>query len=370
MAKLEHLLSAVADAELKAQLEAEVAALKRHTRFGLVYERHLPETTIVGDVDGLKVGDYVRPRKEALNGHDYRVVALNGAQATIIGVNGSTANGDTMELPLDELLAVKPFGEPAYLGLSSVGAVRRSDTRPAHVVINGENYHTLQLLTFLYERQVDCIYIDPPYNTGARDWTYNNHYVDINDRYRHSKWLSMMEKRLKVARRLLKRDGVLICTIDENELAHLGLLLEELFPLARRQLVTICSNPSGVSGEGLSRVEEYAYFCFLGDAAPTRTSDDMLTPKLDPEGDAGVGSGEGLTWESLLRRGNAWYRERRKNLCYPVLLTPDGTAIVRAGAPFDGEDEAARPNEVDECPLRGQFARMDDSASGALTATA
>ena len=65
MAKLEHLLSAVADAELKAQLEAEVAALKRHTRFGLVYERHLPETTIVGDVDGLKVGDYVRPRKEA-----------------------------------------------------------------------------------------------------------------------------------------------------------------------------------------------------------------------------------------------------------------------------------------------------------------
>jgi adenine-specific DNA-methyltransferase len=190
VAKLEQLLSAVPDPELKAELEAEVASLKGRMRFGLVYERHLPETTIVGDVDGLKVGDHVRPRKEAHNGNDYRVVALSGSKARLIGVS---TNGDAIELPLDDLLAVKPFGAPTYLGLASLGSVRRSETRPAHVVINGENYHALQLLTFLYEGQVDCIYIDPPYNTGARDWTYNNRYVDINDTYRHSKWLSMME---------------------------------------------------------------------------------------------------------------------------------------------------------------------------------
>jgi len=110
VAKLEQLLSAVSDSELKAELEAEVASLKGRMRFGLVYERHLPETVIVGDVDGLKVGDHVRPRQEASNGHDYRVVGLKGSKATVIGVNGASTNGDTIELPLDDLLAVKPFG--------------------------------------------------------------------------------------------------------------------------------------------------------------------------------------------------------------------------------------------------------------------
>ena len=71
---------------------------------------------------------------------------------------------------------------------------------PWHAVINGENYHALQLLLYLYEGKVDCIYIDPPFNSGAADWTYNNRFVDKNDLYGHSKWLSFMEKRLKIAR--------------------------------------------------------------------------------------------------------------------------------------------------------------------------
>ena len=347
MAKLEQLLSAVSNPELKAELEAEVASLKGRMRFGLVYERHLPETVIVRDVDGLKVGDYVRRRKEAHNGHDYRVVDVNGSTATLIDVNGASTNGDTIECPLNELLAVKPFGEPTHLGLWSLGGVRRSDTRPSHAVIDGENFHALQLLTFIYESQVDCIYIDPPYNTGARDWTYNNRYVDVNDRYRHSKWLSMMEKRLRLARRLLKRDGVLICTIDENELAHLGLLLEEVFADARRQLVTICINPAGAAGEGLSRVEEYAYFCFLGDAQPAATDDDML---VDPARDGTETAIHGIRWERLMRGGNAWYRASRPNLCYPILLTADRTRIVRAGEPLVGEEEE-RPAEIDGVPV-------------------
>jgi adenine-specific DNA-methyltransferase len=72
-----------------------------------------------------------------------------------------------------------------------------------HTIIEADNYHALQLLEYLYEGQVDCIYIDPPYNTGARDWKYNNDYVDSNDAYRHSKWLSMMKKRLLIAKRVL-----------------------------------------------------------------------------------------------------------------------------------------------------------------------
>jgi adenine-specific DNA-methyltransferase len=349
VAKLEQLLKAVEDAELKAQLESEVATLKGRTRFGLVYERHIPETVIVGDTDGLKVGDHVRRREEANNGHDYRVVALNGKKVKVVPANGGMkSNGGTSEMALKDLLVVKPFGEPAYLGLASQGATRRSEARPSHTVIDGENFHALQALALAYEGQVDCIYIDPPYNTGARDWTYNNHYVDSNDSYRHSKWLSMMEKRLKIARRLLKPDGVLICTIDENELAHLGLLLEGLFPDARRQIVTVCINPGGAAGEGLSRVEEYAFFCFLGDAEPAPTDDDMLVAGVDTQ--AAHTGARGIRWEWLMRGGNAWYRASRRNLCYPILLSEDTTEIVGTGEPLEGEDDD-RPLEIDGHPV-------------------
>lgn len=94
----------------------------------------------------------------------------------------------------------------------------------------------LNYFSRMYAEKVDCIYIDPPYNTGAKDWKYNNDYVDSSDAYRHSKWLSMMEKRLKIARKLLDpKDSVLIVTIDEKEYLHLGCLLEEMFPEAQIQ---------------------------------------------------------------------------------------------------------------------------------------
>ena len=89
------------------------------------------------------------------------------------------------------------------------GAIERGEEgRPHHALIGGENYHALQLLLYLYEGEVDCIYIDPPYNTGNEKWKYNNRYVDDNDSYRHSKWLSMIEKRLRLAKRLLRPDGI------------------------------------------------------------------------------------------------------------------------------------------------------------------
>ena len=103
----------------------------------------------------------------------------------------------------------------------------RGGDRPANLVIKGENYHALQALMYPYEGKVDCIYIDPPYNSGARDWKYNNNYVSDDDAYRHSKWLSFMDKRLRLAKRLLNpADSVLIVAIDENEVHRLSLLLE------------------------------------------------------------------------------------------------------------------------------------------------
>ena len=131
-----------------------------------------------------------------------------------------------------------------------IDSIYKSDDKelPTHALIQADNYHALQLLEYLYAGKVDCIYIDPPYNTGARDWKYNNDYVDSSDTYRHSKWLSMMKKRLLLAKKLLNpADSVMIVTIDEKEYLHLGCLLEELFPEARIQMISSMINPASVA---------------------------------------------------------------------------------------------------------------------------
>ncbi len=83
------------------------------------------------------------------------------------------------------------------------------ENKPVNILIEGDNYHSLSVLNYTHKRKVDVIYIDPPYNTGARDWKYNNDYVDKEDAYRHSKWISMMNNRLLLAKSLLKKEGVL-----------------------------------------------------------------------------------------------------------------------------------------------------------------
>jgi adenine-specific DNA-methyltransferase len=252
--ELDDALARVTDEGLRAQLQAGVDALTRQMRFGLVFERHLPESVRAYGAP-IRAGDAVQLRAEA-SGAEYVV-----EKSTTRTVTARDADGKVAEYKPRELVVVKRFGEPAYPALSSVDTVVRSDERPFHSVINGENYHALQLLRYLYRGKVDCIYIDPPYNTGASDWKYNNRYVDGQDRWRHSKWLSFMEKRLTVARDLLKPDGVLIVTIDEHEVHHLGVLLEQIFPGYLHQTVSIVINPKGTGKLNFSRIAEYAIFC-------------------------------------------------------------------------------------------------------------
>ena len=133
---------------------------------------------------------------------------------------------------------------------------------PVNILIEGDNYHALSVLNYTHKKKIDVIYIDPPFNTGSRDWKYNNDYVDINDLYRHSKWLNMMSKRLWLAKNLLKENGVLVCAIDDNEVNHLGVLLEEIFKDYEIHCVTIIHNPRGVQGTNFSYTHEYAYFVF------------------------------------------------------------------------------------------------------------
>lgn len=115
-----------------------------------------------------------------------------------------------------------------------------------NVLIEGDNYHALTALNFIAKESIDIIYIDPPYNTGHEDFTYNDKYVNEDDGYRHSKWLDMIYKRLTLARELLKKDGVIFASIDDNEQANLKLLMDNVFG-ERNFLVNmiITSAPAG-----------------------------------------------------------------------------------------------------------------------------
>lgn len=102
-------------------------------------------------------------------------------------------------------------------------------TLPNHILIEGDNLEALTALTYTHEGRIDIIYIDPPYNTGNKDFIYNDSYVDSEDSYRHSKWLSFMSKRLRIAKKLLREKGAIFISIDDNEQAALKILCDEIF---------------------------------------------------------------------------------------------------------------------------------------------
>jgi adenine-specific DNA-methyltransferase len=244
MALIDELVKQVNDRALRDALTKEIEVLRDRIDFGLVFDRHIPETTTVGNTP-IRVGIAVL-RRDQPAGEEYVVESVRGRTASIRSKLDSHAREEKVALRL--LTPIKPFGEPIFPGLRSLGQVARNAERPYHTVIKAENFHALQLLSIFGEGSVDCIYLDPPFNTGARDWKYNNRYVDSNDRYSHSKWLSFMEKRLRLARRLLKPDGVLIVAIDEHELHHLGMLLEDVFAGYLRYMVSIVINSRGSTG--------------------------------------------------------------------------------------------------------------------------
>lgn len=331
MAAINDLISRIQDPELRAQIQAEVNKLSRQKKFGLVFEDHIPECTPLYELP-IRVGTLVAKKDGSVNDL-MMVTAITDGKATCI----YQKDAETVEYPLNQLVAVARFGEPIYPYLQPIDTVCNApDSDLWHTLIQADNYHALQLLEYLYAGQVDCIYIDPPYNTGAKDWKYNNDYVDGADSYRHSKWLSFMEKRLKLAKRLLNpKDSVLIVTIDEKEYLHLGCLLEEMFPEAGIQMVSSCIMPGGVSrGNEFGRSDEYIYFVKMGNASP-------VALQLNDEWLAGVKSTSRakVHWEGLLRTGTNNMRNDRPNLFYPVLVSEDGKKFIGAGNPLKLSDD-------------------------------
>ncbi|HQK41274.1 MAG TPA: site-specific DNA-methyltransferase [Flavobacterium alvei] len=107
--------------------------------------------------------------------------------------------------------------------------IKTDSTKPTNILIEGDNYHALSVLNYTHQGKIDVIYIDPPYNTGKKDFKYNDKWVDENDTYRHSKWLTFISKRLRLAKNLLNDEGVIFISIDDNEIAQLRLLCNEIF---------------------------------------------------------------------------------------------------------------------------------------------
>jgi adenine-specific DNA-methyltransferase len=352
MAAIHDLLKQIEDPRLRERISREYETATRHKKFGLVFEQHLPELVPIYSALPRR-GDLVARRGEPLK-EVWRVRRIVGDAAILIQPRQAgerESAGERLTVPLADLLVVKQFGDPIFPTLTPIDSVQNGPAdAPWHTLIEADNYHALQLLEYLYSGKVDCIYIDPPYNTGARDWKYNNDYVDGNDSWRHSKWLSFMEKRLRLAKRLLKPDtGVLICTIDEHEVHHLGVLMEEVFPECNRQMATIVINQKGVEQGRLARVEEYAMFAFMPSAVVTPRFDDLLSPPRPDQKRFKT-----PRWEWLLRGGNNSLRTDSPSMFYPIYVDPSSKAITGVGSALALEEEPEfREDRTVAWPVKG-----------------
>lgn len=327
MAALHDLISQIEDTELRGRIEQELAKFSEQKKFGLVFEEHLPECVPLYGVP-IKKGCKVAQKSGSTSNY-YTVLRVEGNNVYCTDKKESQLTNFLKQ----DLVCVAEFGEPIYPYLQQIDSIYSSDDEvsPAHALIEADNYHALQLLEYLYAGKADCIYIDPPYNTGARDWKYNNDYVDSSDQYRHSKWLSMMKKRLLLAKKLLNPStGVLIVTIDEHEVHHLRCLLEETFQEFYIQMVTYVSNPTGATQGRFSRIEEYAIYCFSKNAYLAAFDDPMIGENDDTKE---------VRWKSLLRSGTDARREDRRNMFYPVYVDSKKGIVVKAGEPLPFEDK-------------------------------
>jgi len=173
MAVINNLINRVTDPKLRQQLLDEVERMNKQKKFGLVFEEHLPEATPLYDVPIIK-GCLVAKRENFFSSY-YLVEKIEG---NVLFCERQDESHEKVTFKKDEVVRVEMFGRPIYPCLQSMDEVRNAPNSDLwHTLIEADNYHALQLLVYLYGGKVDCIYIDPPYNTGAKDWKYNNELV-------------------------------------------------------------------------------------------------------------------------------------------------------------------------------------------------
>lgn len=342
MSRLTELLKSakLIDKALGEELEKEFKVLSSRRSFGLNFERHKPENV---ELPGCKIkkGDKVRilPSRGSLEKGDQRLWLVkqlkknNNKSEALVSVIDTNVQ-EEREVLVEDLINVKEFQDYIYPGLTSTKKISKVDKKYFNTVINGENYHVLKALTFTHRNKIDAIYIDPPYNTGAKDWKYNNDYVDTEDSYRHSKWLAFMERRLLVAKELLNPlSSVLIVTIDEKEYLRLGMLLEQLFEDAKIQMVSSVINPRGIVRDNeFSRSNEFIFFAWFGNAKISAVAGKEVV-------------GKPIAWETMRRRSLAGKRGRKgpgacgPNQFYPIFVNEQTGYIVGRGQPLSVNDK-------------------------------
>ena len=348
MAALDDLINQISDVSLREQIRLEVKRLNQNKKFGLVFEEHLEDAVPLYDIP-VKRGSVVAKRDGQLN-DKYYVEKIDGGQATCF----NKITKERVVLPIDTLVCVSQLGEPIYPYLKPIDSVCNAPNSDLwHALIEADNYHALQLLNYLYAGKVDCIYIDPPYNTGAKDWKYNNNYVDSSDAYRHSKWLSFMEKRLKLAKKLLNpKDSVLIVTIDEKEYLHLGCLLEEMFSGAKMQMVSSVINHASVARfNEFNRNNEYIFFVMFGNCELQSIDDSKTATK-----------GTEVAWNTLRRHSPSNLRSTRPRQFYPIYINTTTNKIEEIGNPIppnvDRHSVVQRKDCVAVFPIRDNGTEM------------
>lgn len=201
-------------------------------------------------------------------------------------------------------------------------AIINGSEHPNHIIIEGDNLEALTALSYTHEGKIDVIYIDPPYNTGNKDFAYNDNYVDAEDGYRHSKWLSFMSKRLKIAKRLLSDKGVIFVSIDDNEQANLKLLCDEVFGNKNFIANLIWKSKSGGANDSKYFAVDHEYIVVYA-----KQSENLLL-NLDAEAE--------VTTSYNLRDENGEYSLDRldkqslgyiESLDFPI-IGPDGTIYI------------------------------------------
>ena len=289
----------------------------------MVFEEHLPELT---PIYSAKVRKHSKVAlRNAPLADLWRVLSVRDGEAHCRNIG----SGNARQIPVDDLVVASQFGEPIFPALVPVERVQNGPIEaPWHTLIEADNYHALQLLEYLYAGKVDCIYIDPPYNTGARDWKYNNDYVDDNDNWRHSKWLAFMRRRLKLSKSLLNpSNSVLIVAIDEKEYLRLGLLLEQIFPEAKISMITSVINPKGVGrANEFSRTNEFLFMVRFGEV------------RIAPMKTAVCGSEVEIEWQTFRRRDLASARGTKKggpSQFYPIYVNRETGRIQKIGEPLN-----------------------------------
>lgn len=318
--KLDELLSRVTDPDLREALQDGIDELNGNRPFGLVFEKHLPESVRLPGTRVTRGACAVR-RSEAGNTNLLRVLTTRRGIATCRPDDEPGA--ETQDIPVEDLVVVARFGDPVFPGLehvSSAAGPEPADGQPvdgggdAHLVIEGENFHTLQALRYTHAGKVDLIYVDPPYNTGSNDWIYNDRYIGKQDAFRHSKWLSFMERRLELAHELLSQTGIVVLSIGPDEVHRLAQLCEQIFRGRDINTVTVQTSGGKPSG-GFNLVQEYLIFVAPEDFSPGRmsfTGGKIRSPH------------EGLTLSTFLKTN-------RGNQAYPIFIDTKTGCIAGVG---------------------------------------